>query len=327
ITRDDVAGEFYVTGAEGSDTLTGINNIAFSDITLSNLNFAPVFSAPALADGVEDGAYVITEAELLNGATDADGDSLSVTGLVATNAVITDNGNGSWTITPDQDFNGRISLNYNVTDGNLSTGGSATIDVTAVNDAAVSGVPSLSVATEDTAFIVTAGDLLASATDADGDALTISDFSVDNGLVTDLGNGSWQITPDQHFNGLMVLSYKLNDGTTDTDATASLSWDPVNDAPVLGTPVLSAATEDNGYLLDGAVLLATASDAEGDSLQITGLTIDHGTLADNGDGTWTVTPEANFAGAATVSYSISDGSAETAGTVTLTYSPLDDIPT
>ena len=42
-----------------------------------------------------------------------------------------------------------------------------------------------------------------------------------------------------------------------------------------------------------ASLLANAHDANGDTLTVTGLTADHGTFADNGNGTVTFTPAAS----------------------------------
>ena len=61
---------------------------------------------------------------------------LSVANLTANHGSVTANGNGTWTITPVANYNGAVSLGYNVVDGN---GGSAaatqSFTLTAVNDA------------------------------------------------------------------------------------------------------------------------------------------------------------------------------------------------
>ncbi|WP_071673443.1 cadherin-like domain-containing protein [Nioella nitratireducens] len=67
-------------------------------------------------------------------------------------------------------------------------------------------------------------------------------------------------------------------------------------------------------MITSAELLANASDIDGDALSVTGLSIatGNGTLADNGDGTWTYTPAANDDTGVTFAYSVSDGTASVA---------------
>ncbi|WP_394885739.1 cadherin-like domain-containing protein (plasmid) [Mesorhizobium sp. AaZ16] len=65
-----------------------------------------------MADGIEDTDYTISAAELLAGFTDVDGDILGISGLSATNGTLADNGDGTWTFTPDVNFNGVVGLSY-----------------------------------------------------------------------------------------------------------------------------------------------------------------------------------------------------------------------
>ena len=74
-----------------------------------------------LAAGTEDTGYTINASDLLAGFTDVDGDTLSVSGLTANHGSLVDNGNGTWTFTPAANYNGPVSLSYNVID---SHGGS-----------------------------------------------------------------------------------------------------------------------------------------------------------------------------------------------------------
>ena len=78
--------------------------------------------------------------------------------------------------------------------------------------------------------------------------------------------------------------------------------------PPTGAPTasLAAGTEDTPYLLSTAALLAGFSDPEGGVLHVQNLSADHGTLADNGDGTFTLTPDPNFSGKLTLTYAVAD---------------------
>ena len=113
------------------------------------------------------------------------------------------------------------------------------------------------------------------------------------------------------------FSGKLNDQTL----SVGLRWafaappppppppPPVNHAPVSsGThTVLSHGTQDTAYSLTAAQLLAGYSDPDGDTLTITLLSSNHGSVADNHDGTYVVTPSSGYVGDSVLTYSITDG--------------------
>ena len=48
--------------------------------------------------------------------------------------------------------------------------------------------------------------------DIDGDTLTIKDLKAPKGTLTNLGNGSWQLTPPRKFQGDITLTYAVSDG-------------------------------------------------------------------------------------------------------------------
>ena len=103
-------------------------------------NVAPVTSAVTLATIAEDSAArLITQAELLANASDVDSTSLSATNLAisAGGGTLVDNGDGSWTYTPALNDDTSVSFSYSVSDGTASVAGSATLDITPVNDAPV----------------------------------------------------------------------------------------------------------------------------------------------------------------------------------------------
>jgi RHS repeat-associated protein len=125
-------------------------------VNVTNVNEIPTLTGTpaALTAGTEDIPYNISASLLLQGFTDVDGDTLSVSGLTASNGTLTNNGNGTYNFAPNANFNGNVSLTYKVTDGN---GGivpaTQSFAIAAVNDAPITSNPiTAQIATEDSPF-------------------------------------------------------------------------------------------------------------------------------------------------------------------------------
>ena len=120
-------------------------------------------------DVEEDGS--VTFNPLLND-SDPDGDTLTLDSASdPAHGTITDNGDGTYTYTPDPDYNGPDSVTYTISDGNGGTDtATVTFNVTPVNDApdAVNDVDTMD---EDAPITL---DVLDNDTDVDGDALTVT---------------------------------------------------------------------------------------------------------------------------------------------------------
>ena len=288
---------------------------ATQSVTLDAVNDAPALtgSPAALVHGTEDAHYTVTAADLLAGFTDVDHDTLSIAGIAVSNGTITDNHDGTYTITPAADFNGAVTLTYSVTDGHGgSVGATQSYSVDAVNDApALTGIPGvLAHGTEDTAYTVTAADLIAGFTDVDHDALSVTNLAASHATVTDNHDGTFTIAPDADYNGLVELTYSVSDGHGGSAAaTQNVTLYPVNDAPALtGTPAtLAHGTEDTPYSVTATDLLAGFTDVDHDTLSITDIAVSNGALTENSDGTYTIVPTANFNGTVTLSYTVDDG--------------------
>ncbi|MEK7679922.1 MAG: cadherin-like domain-containing protein, partial [Deltaproteobacteria bacterium] len=97
---------FIINSADGTP-----KTVSF---TVNGANDAPALTGTVatLDGGTEDSSYIVGVANLLAGFTDVDGDTLSVTGLVADHGTVTDNANGTYTITPAPNYNGAMALNY-----------------------------------------------------------------------------------------------------------------------------------------------------------------------------------------------------------------------
>jgi Ca2+-binding RTX toxin-like protein len=299
------------------------------------VNDAPVLSGSqaVLADGMEDSTYTITTAELLEGFADLDGNTLSTANLSVDHGSVADNGDGTFTITPEANFNGGVTLTYNVVDGNGgSVGASLGYTIDAVNDAPrlTDSQAVLAHGTEEAPYTVTAAELLAGFSDADGDALSVVNLSADNGTIVDNGDGNYTVTQAPNFNGVVTLSYNVVDGNGGSvGASLEYTVDAVNDGPALTGPqaVLASGSEDSTYTLAAAQLLSGFSDVDGDALAIANLSADHGTIVDNGDGTYTVTQVSNFHGAVTLSYNVVDGNGGSMGaSLGYTVDAVNDAP-
>ncbi|MEA5576713.1 cadherin-like domain-containing protein, partial [Anabaena sp. UHCC 0451] len=323
-------------GLYAAPTFADIDHDGDLDAFVGNLVSSIVFfentSATTLSNTTEDTAIIINAADLLTGFSDVEGDTISVVNLTADNGVLVDNNNGTYTFTPTANFNGTVTLSYGVSDGTDTLNGQTqTFSVTPVNDA-LTGSPTatLSNTAEDTAITINAADLLAGFSDVDaGDTLSVVNLTADNGVLVDNNDGTYTFTPTANFNGAVNLSYDVTDGTdTLTGQTQTFSVTPVNDAPV-GSPTatLGNTAEDTAIIINAADLLAGFSDVEGDTLSVTGLTANNGGLVDNGNGTYTFNPTADFNGAVTLDYGVSDGTATLTGqTQTFSVTPVNDAP-
>ncbi len=216
-------GDELVIQFEGKTTWTG-ESYYVDDIVLSGdtFNEIPVVSGPVVFAGTEDQTITITEAQLLANATDADGDTLSVENLAASGGTLSDNGDGTWDFTPTADFNGTINLTFDVTDGVNTTAATGNVNVAAVNDAAeVSGPVSFDTV-ENTPLTISEAELLANASDVDGDTLSVQNLSASRGTLTNNGDGTWDFTPDTDFDGTINLTFDVSDGWTTTAATGTI---------------------------------------------------------------------------------------------------------
>ena len=147
------------------------SNTVTRQINVIPVNDAPMGSPAAdLSNGNEDEPYTVTVGQLLNGFTDLEHDTLSVSNLIASNGSIAFDGDQTYTITPEENFNGTMTLTYNVSDGNggVLTGQTQSYTVNPVSDAPVLVTTAL-IGGENQ---IVAGPLVA--IDGDGDALTFS---------------------------------------------------------------------------------------------------------------------------------------------------------
>jgi hypothetical protein len=109
----------------------------------------------------------------------------------------------------------------------------AQVAFTPVNDAPAAPAVDLGTVDEDTARVITSADLLAGASDAEGDALSVSTLRLTggDGVLVDLGGGRWRFEPTADWHGAVTLACEVSDGQARVALEASLQVRAVNDAP------------------------------------------------------------------------------------------------
>ncbi|WP_263834096.1 VCBS domain-containing protein [Sulfurospirillum oryzae] len=231
-----------VTVNDGYDN----SNTATSTIHVIPVNDAPTTTPVTLAPIAEDsGKHIITQADLLGNAQDAEGDKLTATDLEisAGKGELINNGDGTWTYTPAENDDTAVSFSYKVSDGIDSVNGSATLDITPVNDAPTTTPVALAAVVEDNSRLITQDELLTNAHDIEGDKLTATDLAITagKGSLVNNGDGTWTYTPAENDDTAVSFSYKITDnGTTNgasdaksITASATLDITPANDQPVV----------------------------------------------------------------------------------------------
>ena len=284
----------------GSDSFTytiddghSMTDTATVFVNVTNVQDAPN-AVNDLANVNEDsGPNVIN---VLTNDTDADGDSLSVTGATSgAHGAVTFNAS-SVSYTPNANYFGNDSFTYTIGDGHGGSD-SATVYVTVsnVNDAPVATADGYAM-NQDTVLNVAAPGVLGNDSDIDGDSLMsllVSDVS--NGTLVLNGNGSFTYTPNPGYAGIDSFTYKAHDGSAgssvvtvtiqiaDTQPPAIVAgvgtttlWSPNNKLVDVGltvnatdnsgtvtTTVTVYSDEDDGATLDASGMLLLRAERSG----------------------------------------------------------------
>ena len=289
---------------------------------------------------VADDSYSVDEDEelsvdivggVLANDSDADDDTLTVTVVnEPTHGDLTLNPDGSFTYTPDADYNGSDSFSYKANDGTHdSVAASVTITVVAVADAPQAEDDVYTVLPGNTLTVLVGDGLLANDTDADGDGLTVTIVDQPSeGTLTPNSDGSFSYVPDQDFHGADTFTYKANDGSADSEiATVTIN---VNAAPSAASDAYSVAEDGELTVTASTGVLQNDTDTDANSDSLTAelvLEPSHGTLTFEEDGSFTYLPDADYTGQDGFTYVANDGYSDSdEATVVITVTPVNDAP-
>ncbi|MBE4340415.1 tandem-95 repeat protein [Vibrio parahaemolyticus] len=283
-------------------------------------------TTPVTLDAIEEdgGSIIITTEELLSNVDDEDKDTLSVENLIIDkgNGTLVDNGDGTWTFTPQIDDDTEVSFTFDIIDDeDLVVSGSANLDILPINDAP-NAENDVITTEEDTAVTI---DVLVNDSDVEGDALSIQSASVpsEQGSV-DIVDGKLVFTPAENFNGEATITYIVTDGDLTDEAKVTVTVTPVNDSPVAVDDTTSIQ-EDTAVTID---VLTNDTDVDGDKLSIESASVpkEQGTV-EVVNGKLVFTPAENFNGDAEITYTVTDGQLTDEAKVTVTVNPVNDAPT
>jgi gliding motility-associated-like protein len=218
---------------------------------------------------------------------------------------------GSLTFVPDANWNGNTSFGWNGFDGISYSPADASLDITvnALNDAPVINSPTITQTMnedEGTALL----NVSANVSDPDGDELTVSiSGNPAHGTASIDNNDNIIYTPVRDFNGDDTFTYQVCDNGSPalcSTGTATVTVQPVNDAPSLTSEIINETMTNNGGTktidLPGNIV-----NIDGDVLTTSIITNPkHGTAVLNETGQLVYTPASDFTGNDTIIYQVCD---------------------
>jgi VCBS repeat-containing protein len=311
----------YTISDNRGGTSTANVNVTVSPTQPTNTSPAAVNDSASTTVNTQ---VTISASTLVSNDTDSNGDTLTITSVQGpTNGTVALVG-GNVVFTPTANYTGPASFGYTISDGHGGTSsGSVNVTVNSVpltNHAPVAAGDSAAT-TANTPIAVA---VLSNDTDPDGDTLSISSLlDVTHGTAA-IAGGNVVFTPAADYTGAASFNYTISDGHGGTNtANVGLTVSAVNHAPVAAED--SATTTENTSVT--IAVLSNDTDPDGDSLSISSLLdVTHGTAAIAG-GNIVFTPTADYTGAASFNYTISDGHGGTStATVGLTVNAVNHAP-
>jgi VCBS repeat-containing protein len=294
-------------------------------------------SPNAVANSYTTAEDIGVTGNVLTNDTDADDDDLTATLVTGpAHGDVTLNADGSFTYTPDANYNGTDTFTYRVSDegagwhlhglSGLFGGGhtdtaTVTVNVTAVNDAPV--------AVDDTATTAegtqASGNVLTNDSDVDSSSLGAAlGTAPANGTAVVNPNGTFTYTPNANFDGTDSFTYTVSDGTASDTGKVTVTVSPVQDPPDAVNDTATVAEDSGATVID---VLDNDIDVDGDDLTIQSVTQPaKGQVVINDNGTVSYTPNAGVTGTDTFTYTITDGTDEDSATVTVTVSAVNHAP-
>ncbi len=271
------------------------NLSASQDVTISvtKVNLPPVITI--------HGNQNINEGQLLNftvSATDPNGDVLTfaTTNLPTGAAFNTDTLAFSWT--PYYNQAGLYTVNFQVSDGNLTVSRDVVITVNQVNLP-----PEMASIGNQTVDEGKPLQFTVSATDPDGDILTYSATGMPEGAIFDSVTQTFSWTPDYNQAGLYTVNFQVSDGNLTVSRSVFINVNQVNLPPEIA--LIGNQIVDEGKTLQFTV---SAIDPDGDILTYTATGMPEGAILNSTSKTFSWTPGYTQAGSFTVRIHVSDGS-------------------
>ena len=299
-----------------TDAGTYIRNLYASDGELADtksmvINVINVNTLPSLSN---IGNKTIHENQLLSfslTASDLDGDTLTYTAENTPLGSTFLGSNFSWL--PDYNKAGSYEVTFNVTDTVNTDSETITITVLDLNT-----TPNLNSIGNKTATENTEITFSVTATDEDGDTVSIVATSLPTGAAFDGSTFRW--TPQFNQEGTHNIIFTATDGNTSDSETITITVGDINTTPVLNS-IGNKNTNENQPLS----FTTTASDQDGDTTTITSSALPAGATFNGEIFNWN--PTYNDAGVYSITFTASDGEKSDSETITITINNINTTPT
>ncbi|WP_282705519.1 tandem-95 repeat protein [Legionella moravica] len=351
----DYNGADSLTVVTSDGTLSDTDSIAITVTPVADItNDAVTLNEDTVAnidvnanDTFENTGHTITA---INGTAIAVGGSVAVV-----NGTVLLNANGTLSFTPAANYNGTTSFTYTVTSGGVTETATVNLTVNPVNDAPINSVPGAQTTTEDTAQVFSSANGNAiNLTDIDSATVTTT-VSVLYGNLTALAtagvtitnNGSGTVTltgspaditsalngltytPVADYNGVDSLTVVTTDGTlSDTDSiviTVTPVADIANDAVTLDEDTVANIDVNANDTFENTGHTITA--INGTAIAVGGsVAVANGSVILNPNGTLSFTPNADYNGSTSFTYTVTSGGVTETATVNLTVNPVNEAP-
>jgi hypothetical protein len=249
----------YVSNAgfTGTDSfqIQASDGIDFSAPVTITIVVAPQNRAPIGADAAfnlnEDETLVLPGTGLAALCSDPDGDLIKFELVTAPSQGTLNLGDyGSVTYQPQADWSGKVSFEYQISDGELTAGPyTVTLEIMSVNDVPQAADDEYTL-TEDGSLLVKAGGVLNNDLDVESDVLSakVVNWPKSGELVFN-EDGSFEYVPQPDFNGSDSFSYCASDGTDmSPEAVVKLNVQAMNDAPGFDNAGDISVSEDGGEI-------------------------------------------------------------------------------
>ncbi len=325
---------------EGTPSVTGVTQGAHGTVT-NNYDGTVTYTPNADYNGSDSYTYTVTSggvtetatvnvtvnavADIANDSATTNEDTSVTTNVLANDTfegtpvvtgvtqgahgTVVNNNDGTVTYTPNADYNGADSYTYTVTSGGVTE--TATVNVT-IN--AVADIANDSASTNEDTAVTT--DVLANDT-FEGSPVVTGVTQGAHGSVVNNGDGTVTYTPNADYNGPDSYTYTVTSGGVTETATVNVTVNAVAD--IVGD---SASTNEDTSVTTNVL----ANDTFEDSPSVTGVTQGaHGSVVNNGDGTVTYTPNADYNGTDSYTYTVTSGGVTETATVNVTINAVTDI--
>ncbi|KKE83585.1 Ig-like domain-containing protein, partial [Pseudoalteromonas luteoviolacea] len=335
----DVSGQDTFTYTV-KDAAQNTSNTATATVNITAVNDAPVAATLSMNTSEDTDSSAL---QVRSQTTDIE-DSMPTGELAIATApskgtVVIDQNAGTFVYQPFANQFGADSFTYTVKDSEGLVSAQATVNITigSVNDKPVADNDSVTT-NEDTSITLA---VLSNDSDVEDQGFNGANITLENkgngagvydkATVDIQADGQLSITPNADANGSFTFSYWLTDseGLTSDAATVTVNITPVNDAPVA---VDNTATllEEGSFEVN---VLGNDTDVDtNDSLDVSSVTVvaapQFGQAVVNAQGAIVYTPNTNYFGDDTFTYTVKDaaGAVSNAATVTMTVTAVNDAP-